>query len=422
MHYSSLSRSVGRILKWCVSLVVVATMSWAQQPNLSPGFTTSAPPPVREGTADLGTGAMPDHWNPPEKKQPYQIQSDAITKQLMEDLAASLCDQAAKGRVLRMSQTSVPQSAAFFDEVKYIVERIVDRGMTLIGSEDDSSTSLSYLLFHSEQPSMTGKQNPYVKHTKTSAVKAPDGKGMISRELALAFKVSQVKDGSLSPADLMRLSLEVCGGDYPSATLTAHNFLKEIAYSGRGGGLQAVFMNVEPFPGKDDAAKLMNKNILTDWRGRLKGTPFDVYDMGGEFVIRLNPGAPELAAKLLNSRVTGDPHQADKMGPWYHAFGILFLSSVASGGRYTGQLWAEVESAARHIPGMPSKPDYYKELLTSMAGSISGRLIDCINKTKQSSHVTVRHQQSDWYCTNRPVIDAPVALPPIISTAEEKKP
>lgn len=41
---------------------------------------------------------------------------------------------------------------------------------------------------------------------------------------------------------------------------------------------------------------------------------------------------------------------------------------------------------------------------------------------KRKGYLTSRHQQSDWYCTNRPVIDAPVALPPIISTAEEKKP
>lgn len=403
--------------------LIVVSVSWAQPAGQAGSLPSTIPsPPVREGTVDLGTGAMPDHWNPPDKKQPYQIQSDAVARQLMDDLVARVCEQAGNGRVNRLYQTSVPHSAAIFDEVKYVVERIVDHGMALVGSEEDSSTSLSYLLFHSEQPSMTGRQNPYVKHTKTGAVPASDGKGMISRELALALRVSQAQDGSLTPADLMRMSLDVCGGDYPSATLTAHNFLKEIAYSGRGGGLQAAFMYVEPFPGKDEAARLMNKNILSEWRGRMKDTPFDVYDMGEHFVVRLNPGAPELAAKLANSRVEGDPHRADKMGPWYHAFGILFLSSVAGGGRYTGQLWAEVEGAARHIPGMPSKPDYYKELLTSAAGIISGRILDCIDTQRTPSYVTVRHTQSDWYCTNRPVIEAPVALPPIISASESKQP
>jgi hypothetical protein len=41
---------------------------------------------------------------------------------------------------------------------------------------------------------------------------------------------------------------------------------------------------------------------------------------------------------------------------------------------------------------------------------------------KRKGYLTSRHQQSDWYCTNKPVIDAPVALPPVISSAEEKKP
>ncbi|MCK7581312.1 MAG: hypothetical protein MZV65_40560 [Chromatiales bacterium] len=64
---------------------------------------------MREGTVDLGTGTMPDHWNPPDKKQPYQIQSDAVARQLMDDLVARVCEQAGNGRVNRLYQTSVPR-------------------------------------------------------------------------------------------------------------------------------------------------------------------------------------------------------------------------------------------------------------------------------------------------------------------------
>jgi hypothetical protein len=240
----------------------------------------------------------------------------------------------------------------------------------------------------------------------------------LSRELALALKVAQAKDGALQPADLMKMAVEVCDGDYPSATLTAHNFLKEVAYSGRGGGLQAIFMRTDKFPGKDEAAKLLNKQLQAEWRQRLKGTPLDIRDMGDDLVIRMEPGAAELAAKLANLRVTGDPHIGDKMGPWYHAFGVLFLSSVANGGRYTAQLWADVEGAARHIPGMPSKPDYFKEGFTSRAGAISGQLIDCVN-TKPAEYISVQHKQKDWYCTNRPEIVAPVQLPSILQMSVE---
>lgn len=42
-----------------------------------------------------------------------------------------------------------------------------------------------------------------------------------------------------------------------------------------------------------------------------------------------------------------------------------------------------------------------------------------INKqSSKSGFITAHHRQSDWYCTNRPVIQAPVTLPPIISITE----
>ena len=37
-----------------------------------------------------------------------------------------------------------------------------------------------------------------------------------------------------------------------------------------------------------------------------------------------------------------------------------------------------------------------------------------ITRGKGGGYVTAHHRQSDWYCTNRPVINAPVALPPIV--------
>ncbi len=37
-----------------------------------------------------------------------------------------------------------------------------------------------------------------------------------------------------------------------------------------------------------------------------------------------------------------------------------------------------------------------------------------LQKGKGGGYVTAHHRQSDWYCTNRPVINAPVALPPIV--------
>ena len=71
-----------------------------------------------------------------------------------------------------------------------------------------------------------------------------------------------------------------------------------------------------------------------------------------------------------------------------------------------------------------SSRDALKAINDYFSGADMKTLRDTLRKlgAKQKGYLTSRHQQSDWYCTNRPVIDAPVALPPIISTAEEKKP
>jgi hypothetical protein len=94
--------------------------------------------------------------------------------------------------------------------------------------------------------------------------------------------------GNLTPADVMKMALEATNGNYPAAMLTAHNFLKNVAYKGRGS---------------------------TSGVGMLMPTG------GEEYIV-------DVASRLVNLR--GDPGKADKLGPWYHMFGILFLGSVTS--------------------------------------------------------------------------------------------
>ena len=219
-----------------------------------------------------------------------------------------------------------------------------------------------------------------------------DVKGLpfpVSRELALALKVNQSQDNSLAPKDVLKMALEVSGGDYPAATLLAHNFLKEITYSGRSRDEQSTFETIPGFAESDAAAKAANANRLKEYRTALRKTGFTVYPRGnGVVTIGMDPGALALAAKLKNMRVDGDshiagtrdPHFGDKIGPWYHAFGVLFLSTSAKGGRFTAKTWANVESLARHIPIFSSGPDYFKELFTNLAGEQSGAIIDCLDK------------------------------------------
>ena len=312
-------------------------------------------------------------------KQPYEVESDRAAKAFMDELVKSICAMRKDGQVKKSSQTTVPQAKALLDELKYLSERTLDR---LVNETTEINESLSYLLFHSEQPSLTGIQNPFVKFTKEPTLDVEGLPFPVSRELALALKVNQAKDNSLAPKDVLKMALEVSGGDYPAATLLAHNFLKEITYSGRS-RFESSFATVSGFPESDAAAKAANANRRKEYQTALrKNAPdFVVYPReNGVLTIGMETGAPALAAKFRNLRVAGDPHVEDKLGPWYHSFGVLFLSTSAKGGRFTAETWANVEGLARHVPIFSSSPDYFKELFTNLAGEQSGAIIDCLDK------------------------------------------
>lgn len=109
--------------------------------------------------------------------------------------------------------------------------------------------------------------------------------------------------GRLTPADVLRMALSVTNGNYTMATMTAHNFLKNITYTGRD---LAARQNLVP----------ANK---------------DAQDI------------TQIVAKLENLR--GEPRAADKMGPWYHGFGVLFVSSLV--GRPGGTMATDAEHFTR---------------------------------------------------------------------------
>ncbi|MCW8890671.1 MAG: hypothetical protein OQL20_08440, partial [Sedimenticola sp.] len=48
--------------------------------------------------------------------------------------------------------------------------------------------------------------------------------------------------------------------------------------------------------------------------------------------------------------------------------------------------------------------------------SLIDSLINDLNlkKGKNNTYITAHHKQKDWYCTNRPQIEAPVVLPSIV--------
>ncbi len=375
----------------------------------------------------------------------FEKRADEQTKQLVDGLINTAKDLAKNSNL--SLETKVPKTTPFLDELDFLGERL--KGTTqavaktiLLGYPEGDVTkykinnTLSYLLLQSSQPSVTGTQNPFVGITKNPTMQVKGMPGPISQELALAMKVADWADGSVQPKDLLKMAVEVCGGDYPAATLVAHNFLKEVAYSKRD-GIPSVFSTL-PIAGKD---LQQTKEMVQKYQDAASGYQFEYYDPEGppagigpklkrkegdfytEVAVGLDSQDEYLSNKLVQLRVEGDPHRGDKMGPWYHIFGVLHLSAVAEGGRITAKTWAEAENLLRHAPGFSSGPDYFKELMNSIVGGRCGEILDEIEKNMppdpplppdpSPQHIVVNNEKKDWFCTNRPNIGTPMPISPL---------
>ncbi len=289
--------------------------------------------------------------------------------QSLGDLAKTACDQAKQGKLKSLYQTEVPESLPFYDELQYFYESLMQLGGKVLLGNDIPSQSLTYLLFESAEPSKTGIENPFVKHTLGSHGSLGEGQSSLpsSRELDLAIKVMK-SNGEITPSQLFGMSLEVTKGDVPSALLTCHNLLKEVCWSQRNGDIKQVFLRytmppppTSPSPYKDsisgstiDITQIKGNQIKEndkDRQSRMKAinTKYTNYlkkinmpfttdtSSSGEFSIYLEPSDTAISDKLKNLRPSGDKI-VDKMGPWYHTFGIMFLGSYAVGGENTAKL------------------------------------------------------------------------------------
>jgi len=152
---------------------------------------------------------------------------------------------------------------------------------------DPQSGRLGNLLMLSEPPS--NLDSGWVKVTKSTG----PFYGQASYESVLASRIAESR-GNLRPADVLRMALETCGNDYLLATLTAHNLLKEMAYTSR------------------------------DFKGlEIIGMPVD-----SDAPPALSVQASAIVDKLQNLREEGHKYDEDVIGPWYHVFGLLFLGSA----------------------------------------------------------------------------------------------
>lgn len=200
-------------------------------------------------------------------------------------------------------------------------------------SAQDGRT-LGYLLTANVQPS--GQHNNYyVYATKESF---PNGKSFE----AILYEDIMKSNGNLMPADVLYMALYLCESDYWLATLTCHNLLKEIAYASRG-GYQAILAMKSQYPTNPDYYYVVN--------------PQDVI------------------GKLSQLRPPNTPYQGDLIGPWYHMFGIFFVSGVTSS--YEGKFMASVEVVTRWL-GLGSTTDPFKEEINIWAAHTGGVLNDIV--------------------------------------------
>lgn len=173
-------------------------------------------------------------------------------------------------------------------------------------------TDLSHMLRGQNIPSADDRNQFFALTSKAVAPGDPQGRtyDQVLHDSILAAKTQ------LRPADVLRLALRATAGDYQLAVLTAHNVIKEQTYGGR----DSVFgVTTGPDPRALFASKLEN--------------------------LRRDPNA-------------SDTVSADKMGPWYHTFGVLFVAG--SIGPITGEALVDTE----HITRLVSKalPDWWANI------------------------------------------------------------
>jgi hypothetical protein len=209
----------------------------------------------------------------------------------------------------------------------------------------DTSDHLGWLLTENATPRYPS--NPYVQLTRDRR-QIQDGQPSISMESALADRIA-ASAGNLQPNNVLDLALQTTAGDYPLAVLTAHNLLKELTYASREPGLGGT--------------------ALLGWNADDRGTDVDVINAAHVgYDVRTPAQVQAMIGKLWNPREANDPMRADKMGPWYHLYGVLFVGSVTTGTEATLGAWTENVTRWVHLG---SKPDPTKEFINACAGQLA---------------------------------------------------
>lgn len=249
--------------------------------------------------------------------QPARATDDPRLIQLSTDMATELMHHYSVNWEQSMVNYAYPRLSA----IAGVGERLWH-----IFSEENGDT-LGFLLTAKDQPSVH-QDNFYVNFSKE---RWGNGK---SPEKLLADAII-ASNGNLMPDDVLGMAMQQIENDYWAALLVTHNLLKEVAYSKRY-GLPAIIGFDIAAPDNVDKFVSIEPDLVID--------------------------------KLANIRPPGDPNMSDKMGPWYHMFGILFIGAITS--PTEAQFSANVESLTRWF-GLGSNQDPFKEELTLYAAEFS---------------------------------------------------
>lgn len=260
-----------------------------------------------------------------------------VTEQLARadartDVERGLLTQIARSKLKPFDQSALkghyPRVSLAASGVEKIVAKVIET----------NGTTLGFMLTESAQPSgVTG--NPYVDATKGR-------KGKTSPEAELAKRIIASRT-PMMPGDVLGAALQITKGDYWLATLVCHNLLKEVTYAERAKA-QAVL-------GWDNADPMK----ASQW-------------------ILISP--KEITSKLPNLRPAGDPQFSDKMGPWYHMFGLFFIGGMTTGTEAESLAW--VENFTREL-GLGSTTDKFKMDMNTWSAHLTHAMNDLVDKNLQ---------------------------------------
>lgn len=205
--------------------------------------------------------------------------------------------------------------------------------------EQDAPTGLGFFLTDGNQPSVTGLNNPYVAETKilkaNETIRGDGAQLRMSYEMALARRIA-LSPGNLAPGDVFRMAVDITKGDVPLAALVAHNLLKEAAYAKRE-NQQMVLGNI---PKGLRPASPEDRAIMDSYSAAFEGK--------GHFWDTTFQADPEIIrSKLQDIRPVYDSHAEDRLGPWYHSFGILFVGTNPAIGEVAAWSGAMTENITR---------------------------------------------------------------------------